>query len=86
MLEYRAYSIGRNGQIIHCVDLVGSDDEAAKERVKQMVDRHWMELWHEGRDVRTREVSHLGGGRLLARGLAVPKFTISDVKQWNVQG
>jgi|EndMetStandDraft_8_1072994.scaffolds.fasta_scaffold568132_2 hypothetical protein len=55
MLEYRAYSIGRDGQIIHCIDLVGRDDEAAKQRVKQMVDSHWIELWQEGRKVATFE-------------------------------
>ena len=55
MLEYRAYSIGRDGQIMHRVDLVGRDDEAAKERVKQMVNGHWIELWHEGRRVATFE-------------------------------
>ena len=37
------------------VDLVSGDDEAAKGRVKQMVDRHWIELWHEGRRVATFE-------------------------------
>jgi hypothetical protein len=55
MLEYRAYLIGRDGQIMDRVDLVGSDDESAKERVKQMVDGRCMELWHEGRRVATLE-------------------------------
>ena len=47
--------LGRDGQIMHRVDLVSGDDEAAKGRVKQMVDRHWIELWHEGRRVATFE-------------------------------
>jgi predicted dinucleotide-binding enzyme len=55
MLEYRAYFVGRFGQIMDRVDLVCGDDEAAKERVKQMVDGHAMELWHEGRMVATFE-------------------------------
>ena len=55
MLEYRVYLLGRDGQIMHRVDLVSGDDEAAKERVKQMVDGQGIELWHEGRRVATFE-------------------------------
>jgi len=55
MLEYRAYLLGRDGQIMDRVDLVSGDDESAKERAKQMVDGHWIELWHEGRRVATFE-------------------------------
>jgi len=32
MQEYRAYLIGRDGHIIHRVDILCDDDEAAKER------------------------------------------------------
>jgi hypothetical protein len=53
MLEYRAYLIDRFGQITDHVDLVCGDDEAAKERIKQLVDGHAIELWHEGRMVAT---------------------------------
>lgn len=37
------------------VDLVSGDDETAKERVKQMVDGHPIELWHEDGRVATFE-------------------------------
>lgn len=53
MLEYRAYLLGRDGHIIDRVYFVCGDDEAAKERVKQLVDGHAIELWHEGRRVAT---------------------------------
>jgi hypothetical protein len=38
---------------MHRVDLVSGDDEAAKERVQQIVDGHWVELWYEGSRVAT---------------------------------
>jgi hypothetical protein len=37
------------------VDFVSGDDEAANERVKNLVDSHVIELWHEGRMVATLE-------------------------------
>jgi hypothetical protein len=49
--EYRAYLIGWDGHIIHRVDLVCPDDEAAKGRAKRLVDGHAVELWQEGRKV-----------------------------------
>jgi len=45
MLEYRAYLIGRNGNIVLRVDLFCDDDEAAKVRAQLLVDMHTVELW-----------------------------------------
>jgi hypothetical protein len=53
MQDYRAYPIGSNRQIIHRIDLVCADDEAAKERAKQLVDGHDIELWQLGRKIAT---------------------------------
>jgi hypothetical protein len=53
MQEYRAYLVGSDGNIIHRVDFVCRDDEAAKERAKQFVDRHDVELWIDGQKIGT---------------------------------
>jgi hypothetical protein len=45
MLEYRAYLIGRDEHIMHRVDILCVDDEAAKERALLLVDSHTVELW-----------------------------------------
>ena len=44
-MEYRAYLIGRNGNIVLRVDLFCDDDEAAKVRAQLLVDMHTVELW-----------------------------------------
>ena len=49
MLEYRAYLIGRDGHIVHRVDILCVDDEAAKERAQLLVDSHTVELWQVAR-------------------------------------
>jgi hypothetical protein len=36
MREYRAYLIGRDGHIVHRVDILCVDDEAAKERARSV--------------------------------------------------
>ena len=46
MPEYRAYAIGAEERILSRVDFVCDNDEAAKERAKQLVDGHDVELWH----------------------------------------
>jgi hypothetical protein len=48
MPEYRAYLFGSDGHIIKRVELVCTDDEAAKEQAKT---RHDVELWQEARRI-----------------------------------
>jgi type IV secretory pathway VirB10-like protein len=49
MLEYRAYLIGGDGLIMHRVDMLCEDDEAAKERALLLVDGNTVELWQGAR-------------------------------------
>jgi hypothetical protein len=58
MQDYRAYMIGRDGHIERRIDLNCPDDEAAKERAKQLVDGYAVELWHLGRQIATFEPLH----------------------------
>jgi hypothetical protein len=53
MRDYRAYVIGHDGHIKRRFEFHCSDDEEAKERAKQYVDGHDIELWH--RDQRIAE-------------------------------
>ena len=46
MEDYRAYVIGPDGHIMNRVDFSCRDDEAAKERAKQLVADYDIELWH----------------------------------------
>ena len=48
VMNYRAYLIDAEGHISRRVDLVCVDDEAAKERARQLVDGHDVELWRLG--------------------------------------
>jgi len=43
--SYRAYLIGRSGQILRRVDLVCANDESAKNHVKPLLDGFPVELW-----------------------------------------
>jgi hypothetical protein len=45
MVEYRAYLIGQNGHIVHRVDMLCDDDEAAKVRAQLLIDVQPVELW-----------------------------------------
>ena len=45
MPEYRAYIMGDDGHILRPVNLVCEDDEAAKEKARQLVQSHDVELW-----------------------------------------
>jgi hypothetical protein len=45
MQEYRAYVIGPDGHIQQRIDLLCADDDAAKERARQLVNGHDLELW-----------------------------------------
>jgi hypothetical protein len=53
MAEYRAYILTPDDHIIKGVDLFCPDDEAAKEKAKQLVNGHDVELWQLGRKVET---------------------------------
>jgi hypothetical protein len=51
MQDYYAYLLDPDGHIQMRVDLLCQDDEAAKERAKQLVDGHDVELWNGNRKV-----------------------------------
>jgi hypothetical protein len=51
MQEYRAYVIGPDGHIQRRFDLLCADDDAAKERARQLVNGHDLELWQFDRVV-----------------------------------
>ena len=53
MAEYRAYILTPDDHIAEAVDLFCPDDEAAKEKAKQLVNGHDVELWQLGRKVET---------------------------------
>lgn len=44
-VEYRAYVIGPDDRIVSRVDLICEDDDDAKERARELVDDHAIELW-----------------------------------------
>jgi hypothetical protein len=51
MREYRAYIIGQDGHIQTRFEFCCSDDEEAKDRAKQYVDGHDVELWQLDRKI-----------------------------------
>lgn len=51
MQHYRAYIMGWDGHILSAVDLFCRDDEAAKQRARQLVDGHDVELWQLDRKI-----------------------------------
>ena len=51
MEEYRAYLIGSDGHIRQCFELVCDGDADAKERTKQLINGHDIELWQGTRRV-----------------------------------
>ena len=53
MPEYRAYVVGDDGHFIRALDFECVDDEAAKDRAKQLVDGHDVELWQLERKIET---------------------------------
>ena len=53
MKEYRAYLIGPDGHIQQRIDILCADDNAARERAKQLVDGHDVELWQLDRQMAT---------------------------------
>ena len=42
---YRAFEVGTDGHVVGRVDLFCANDDEAKERAKQLVDGHVVELW-----------------------------------------
>jgi len=53
MREYRAYVIGPDGHIQQRIDLLCAGDDAAKERARQLVNGHDLELWQLDRMIAT---------------------------------
>jgi hypothetical protein len=53
MPEYRAYIIGSDGRLFNSVPLECSDDDAAMEHAKNLVDGHDVELWQRDRKIAT---------------------------------
>jgi hypothetical protein len=53
MAEYRAYILAPDDHVINAVDLFCPNDEAAKEKAKQLVNGHDVELWQLGRKIET---------------------------------
>lgn len=51
MPGYSAYVIGEDGHIASRIDLICDDDLMAKERAKQLVDGHAVELWQEAKKI-----------------------------------
>jgi hypothetical protein len=45
MRGFRAYLIGEDGHIVFRVDIEAEDEAVARERAKQLVDGHAVELW-----------------------------------------
>ncbi len=46
MAEYRAYTVGRDGNFIGFDSLVCADDAEAIEKAKRLVNGHDVELWN----------------------------------------
>ena len=57
-IEYKAYAIGPDGSIALRIDLVCEDDDSAKERARQLVDAHPIELWQGKRFLGRFDPSH----------------------------
>ncbi|MCJ9728967.1 hypothetical protein [Bradyrhizobium sp. PRIMUS42] len=45
MEEYRAYIVDKDGHITSRIDLLCEDEDSARQRAKQLVDGHAVELW-----------------------------------------
>jgi hypothetical protein len=50
---FYAYIVDENGHVLRRVDLVLDSEVAAKERAKQLVDGHDVELWQRDRKIAT---------------------------------
>lgn len=58
MQEYRAYIIGPDGAIQTRFEFCCSDDEEAKDRAKQYVNGHDVELWQLDRRIAEFKATH----------------------------
>jgi hypothetical protein len=63
MLEYRVYLIGQDGHFESAVPLECPDDQTTKERAKQLVDGHDVELWQRARKVAVFEHERLDAAK-----------------------
>ncbi|RXG86196.1 hypothetical protein EAS61_34025 [Bradyrhizobium zhanjiangense] len=45
MQEFRAYIVDQSGHVTGRVDLICADEESARQRARQLVDGHAVELW-----------------------------------------
>jgi hypothetical protein len=46
MQDYRVYVMSHHGRIMDRIEFYCASDDEAKERAKQLVDGHDVELWH----------------------------------------
>jgi hypothetical protein len=67
-----AHIIGLDGHIVKAIGLHRANDDAAKERAKQLVDGHDVELWQGDRKITAFEHKH-EYGRLSWRPLSFEK-------------
>ena len=58
MHAYRAYLIGLDGHIVSRVDLLCPDDKSAKDKAKQLVDGHDVELWDGAKKIAVFKSEH----------------------------
>jgi hypothetical protein len=56
--EYHAYIMGSEGHILKRINLFCANGEGAKERAKQLVDGHDVELWQSDRQVAVYQRDH----------------------------
>jgi hypothetical protein len=68
MHNYKAYLLGRTGNIVSRVDLDCNDDEAAKKRANALVGGHDVELWDGARKIAEFKTS----GRSSAPEMNIP--------------
>jgi hypothetical protein len=58
MQEYHAYVMGSDGHIRKRINLFCPNDEVAKERAKQSVDGHDIELWQSDHRIAVYQRDH----------------------------
>ena len=57
-MDYRAYIMSADGHIMSRIDLPCADDDEAKERAKQLINGHDVELWQLGRQIAVFKAEH----------------------------
>jgi hypothetical protein len=53
MQDYRVFVIGPDGHVQDRIDLWCATEDEAKDRAKQLVDGHDVELWHRDHKIAT---------------------------------